>query len=56
VRSTHAVGDGMHGAIVQATKPLDWTPDRVHPVDLPRPVAGLAVLDGAGCCGGTGCC
>jgi SAM-dependent methyltransferase len=56
VRSTHAVGDGMHGALVQATKPLDWTPDRVRAIDLPRPVAGLAVLDGAGCCGGTGCC
>jgi arsenite methyltransferase len=56
VRSTHAVGDGMHGAIVQATKPLDWTSDRVRAIDLPRPAAGLAVLDGAGCCGGTGCC
>jgi arsenite methyltransferase len=56
--ATHAVADGLHGAIVQATKPLDWTPDRVRAVDLPKPVVDeLPVLAaGGGCCGeGCGC-
>ena len=53
---THAVGDGLHSAIVAATKPLDWSPERIRPVDLPRPVQGLPVVEGAGCCGGGGCC
>jgi arsenite methyltransferase len=59
VTSTHAVGDGLHGAIVQATKPFDWSPDRVTAVDLPRPslaVVADGATEGAGCCGGTGCC
>jgi arsenite methyltransferase len=59
VTSTHAVGDGLHGAIVQATKPLDWSADQVRAVDLPRPsLTMLADGDAAdgGCCGGTGCC
>jgi SAM-dependent methyltransferase len=56
VRSTHTVGDGLHGAIVRATKPHDWTSGRVREVDLPRPIAGLPVVEGAGCCGGSGCC
>jgi len=58
VSPTHAVGDGLHGAIVKATKPAGWTPAAIRPVDLPRPAtAGLAMLDeGAGCCGsGCGC-
>jgi SAM-dependent methyltransferase len=58
VTPTHAVGDGLHGAIVQATKPASWTMADVQPVDLPRPTAaGLTVLaEGAGCCGdGCGC-
>jgi SAM-dependent methyltransferase len=53
---THAVGEGLHSAIVRATKPADWSPAHVQPVDLPRPIAsGLRVVD-AGCCGGEGCC
>ena len=58
ITSTHAVADGLHGAIVQATKPLDWTPDQVRSVDLPRPVEGLPVVAQAdvACCGGSGCC
>jgi SAM-dependent methyltransferase len=56
VTSTHAVGDGLHGAIVRATKPADWTADAIRPVDLPAPVRGLPVrADGSGC-GGTACC
>jgi arsenite methyltransferase len=60
ITPTHAVADGLHGAIVHAVKPLDWTPDRIRPVDLPRPDVRLFVLDASsesGCCGsGGGCC
>ena len=59
ITSTHAVGDGLHGAIVQATKPLDWSPDHIRAVDLPRPaltVLAAGEAEAAGCCGGTGCC
>jgi SAM-dependent methyltransferase len=54
--STHAVADGLHGAIVHATKPLDWTPDRVRPVDLPSPIAlPIVALEADGCGCGCGC-
>jgi SAM-dependent methyltransferase len=58
VTPTHSVADGLHGAIVKATKPAGWTFASVRPVELPRPTtAGLPVLaDEAGCCGGGGCC
>ncbi len=58
VEPTHAVGDGLFGAIIKATKPADWTAASVRPVDLPRPGADLPVLalgDGCGC-GSGGCC
>ena len=57
ITPTHDVADGLHAAIVQATKPVDWTPDRLQPIDLPRPDARLFVLDGEptqGCCGSAG--
>jgi arsenite methyltransferase len=47
---THAVADGLQSAIVRAVKPADWSPDRIRAVDLPRPVAGLPVAEGSGCC------
>jgi SAM-dependent methyltransferase len=58
VNPTHSVGDGLHGAIIKATKPAGWTLASVRSVDLPRPTtAGLPVLaDGSGCCSGGGCC
>ena len=56
VTPTHAVGDGLHGAIIRATKPAGWTADSVRPVSLPAPLPGLPVLAGSSCCGGTGCC
>lgn len=56
VTPTHAVEDGLYGAIVRATKPVGWTADAIRPVELPVPVAGLPVVAGASCCGGTGCC
>jgi arsenite methyltransferase len=50
VTPTHAVADGMHSAIIQATKRLDATPS-VHlgsQDELP--------LAATGCCSGDGCC
>ncbi len=58
VTPTHAVGDGLHGAIVHATKPAGWSMADIRTVDLPKPsAAALPVLaDGGGCCGdGCGC-
>jgi arsenite methyltransferase len=58
VTPTHAVGDGLHGAIVHATKPVTWSMADVRTVDLPKPsAAALPVLaEGSGCCGdGCGC-
>ena len=57
VTPTHAVGDGLHGAIVKATKPAGWTMSDISAVDLPKPIAALTVLaEGGGCCGdGCGC-
>jgi SAM-dependent methyltransferase len=57
VRPTHVVGDGLHSAIVRATKPVDWTPDAIREpaVAIPEP-RFLPVAEAAGCCGGGGCC
>jgi arsenite methyltransferase len=56
VTSTHEVADGLHGAIVKATKPIGWTPADVRSVDLPRPSArSLQITSGEACCG-SGCC
>jgi len=58
ITATHAVGDGLHGAIVQATKPfaaiaaVDLPPMPI----LPRAITMLDVSE-AGCgCGSGGCC
>jgi arsenite methyltransferase len=57
VTSTHLVAEGMHGAIIRATKPADWSAERISPVDLPRPTSlSMAPDAGGGCCGGSGCC
>jgi SAM-dependent methyltransferase len=56
VTPTHAVGEGLHGAIIRATKPADWTPASIRPVSLPAPLPGLTVLAESSCCGGSGCC
>ena len=56
VTPTHAVGDGLHGAIVRATKPADWTAAAIRPISLPAPVRGLPVSAEGSCCGGTACC
>ena len=53
---THAVGDGLHGAIVQATKPLVAPLDLPARPELPRPTA-LTVVGESGCgCDAGGCC
>jgi SAM-dependent methyltransferase len=60
VEPTHAVGDGIYAAIIRATKPAGWSgPDTARlSAALPSPTVTreLAMLDGAGCCGGGGCC
>jgi arsenite methyltransferase len=51
VTSTHLVTEGMHSAIVKATKPMSFepaAPTRLDPRELP--------LATAGCCGNGGCC
>jgi SAM-dependent methyltransferase len=54
VRPTHAAAEGLHSAIIRATKPADWNAAAVRPVDLPRPE--LSVVASGGCCGTGGCC
>jgi SAM-dependent methyltransferase len=61
VEPTHDVGDGLHAAIIRATKPAGWTGvDRPRlAAALPSPAAtrDIAMLDSAGCgCGPEGCC
>ena len=56
VTPTNTAADGLHSAIIRATKPVDWDASAIRPVSLPAPVAGLPVLADSGCCGGTGCC
>jgi SAM-dependent methyltransferase len=60
VEPTHAVGDGIYAAIIRATKPAGWSGADTARLSaaLPSPAITreLALLDGAGCCGGGGCC
>jgi SAM-dependent methyltransferase len=53
--STHSVGEGMHSAIIRATKPAGWSAESIKPIRLPTPARGLPVVSDS-CCGGTGCC
>ncbi|HET7703454.1 MAG TPA: arsenite methyltransferase [Candidatus Limnocylindrales bacterium] len=56
IEPTHAVADGLHGAIVKATKPLQPVAldDRPAMPALPR---AIAMLEAGGCgCGSGGCC
>ncbi len=49
VTPTHAVAEGMHSAIVKATKPVDApSTTSFAPQELVQATSG--------CCGGTGCC
>jgi arsenite methyltransferase len=51
VTFTHPVGDGLHSAIVKATKPADL-PSRPHPGTQPTVAGGraLPLVDQQGCC------
>ncbi|HLO34510.1 MAG TPA: arsenite methyltransferase [Candidatus Deferrimicrobium sp.] len=56
IESTHAVGDGLHGAIIKATRPLEALAELPAMPALPRAIAMLdAGADGCGC-GSDGCC
>jgi arsenite methyltransferase len=52
VTPTHSVAEGMHSAIIKATKPADAAPS----VDLSAPGELAMVATSGGCCGGGGCC
>ena len=52
VTSTHLVGEGMHGAIIKATKPA--SAESVEAASQPE--RGELPLADGGCCGGSGCC
>jgi SAM-dependent methyltransferase len=52
---THAVADGLHAAIIRATKPTVPADGPLPAMpELPRPISVVGA--GAGCCGGGGCC
>jgi arsenite methyltransferase len=53
---SHSVGQGLHSAIIRATKPAGWTAESIRPISLPAPLPGLPVVAGSSCCGGAGCC
>jgi arsenite methyltransferase len=56
IEPTHAVGDGLHGAIIKATRPLEAVAEPSPMPALPRAVAMLDA-SAAGCgCGSEGCC
>ncbi len=55
VEATHAVGEGLHSAIIRATKPTGWSATMIRPVDLPRPARTVPLQASAGGCCGDGC-
>ena len=56
IEPTHAVGDGLHGAIIKATRPFEAVADRPAMPVFPRAIAMLdAGAEGCGC-GSGGCC
>ena len=56
ITPTHAVADGLYGAIVKATKPIEApAADALPP--MPDLRASLPVVEASGCgCGAEGCC
>jgi arsenite methyltransferase len=56
VNPTNSAADGLHSAIIRASKPAGWSASMIRPVSLPIPAAGLPVLADSTCCGGSGCC
>ena len=56
IAPTHAVADGLFGAIVKATKPLEAPAAGTLPA-MPDLRTSLPVFEASGCgCGGEGCC
>jgi arsenite methyltransferase len=56
ITATHAVADGLHAAIVSATKPLATVAATSLPA-MPDLRSSLPVVEAAGCgCGADGCC
>ena len=49
VTATHSVADGMHSAIIKASKALDAAPSA-------QPAGAAELPMAVGCCGGEGCC
>jgi SAM-dependent methyltransferase len=56
IEPTHAVADGLHGAIIRATRPFEPVADRPAMPDLPRAIALLDAGAGGCGCGSGGCC
>jgi SAM-dependent methyltransferase len=56
IEPTHAVADGLHGAIIKATRPLEAVAERPPMPALPRAVAMLDASAGGCGCGSEGCC
>jgi arsenite methyltransferase len=56
IEPTHAVADGLHGAIIKATRPLEAVAERPPMPVLPRAVAMLDASAGGCGCGSEGCC
>jgi hypothetical protein len=56
IAPTHAVADGLFGAIVKASKPLEAQAAETLPA-MPDLRTSVPVFEAAGCgCGGEGCC
>ena len=55
IAPTHGVADGLHSAIVRATKPAGSTPDAIRAPSVAIPAPRLLKVADGGCCGG-GCC
>jgi SAM-dependent methyltransferase len=56
IEPTHAVADGLHGAIIRATRPFEPVADRPAMPELPRAIALLDAGAGGCGCGSGGCC
>ncbi|HEX2755157.1 MAG TPA: arsenite methyltransferase [Candidatus Limnocylindrales bacterium] len=56
IEPTHAVADGLHGAIIKATRPLEPVAELPAMPVLPRAVAMLDASAGGCGCGSEGCC
>ncbi|MDP1828773.1 MAG: arsenite methyltransferase [Archangium sp.] len=67
IEATHAVAEGMYGAIIRARRPglneaPAAAPPRIVPLAVATPGTGIGTVElpvlvgDGGCCGGTGCC